>query len=68
MTLTGQVLSGSSRFFDNVPVTLESGGPVRYQTRTNEMGEFSIEVPNDSYRLSVDLPDGQIDITLSSRG
>jgi hypothetical protein len=68
MTLTGQVLSGSSRFFDNAPVTLESGGPVRYQTCTNEMGEFSIEVPNDTYRLFVDLPEGQIDITLSSRG
>ena len=68
MTLTGQVLSCSSRCFDNVPVTLDSGGPVRYQTCTNEMGEFSIEVPNGTYRLSVDLPEVQIDITLPSRG
>ena len=41
ITLAGQVLSGSSNFLDDAPVGLESGGIMRYQTHTNEVGEFS---------------------------
>jgi hypothetical protein len=60
ITLSGQVLSGEANFFDNTPVTLESGGLVRYRTYTNEMGEFSFEVPKDTYHIYVDLPEAQI--------
>src|SRR5262249_4674571 len=45
ITLSGQVISGASKFPDNVPVELQSQGGVRYQTRTNELGEFSFEAP-----------------------
>jgi hypothetical protein len=61
ITLVGQVLSNTDKFFDNTPVKLESHGIVRYRTRTNVVGEFSFdEVPKDTYHLSVDLPEGQI--------
>ena len=62
ITLAGQVLSGTSKFFDNADVGLESGGITRYQTRTNEIGEFSFEVPKDTYDLSIELPEGKITI------
>jgi len=61
ITLVGQVLSSSAKFFDNTPVKLESHGVVRFKTKTNLVGEFSFdEVPKDTYHLSVDLPEGQI--------
>lgn len=61
ISLVGQVLSNSEKFFDNTPVKLESHGLVRYKTITNFVGEFAFdEVPKDTYHLSVDLPEGQI--------
>ena len=69
ITLVGQVLSNSDKFFDNTPVKLESHGIVRYRTRTNVVGEFSFdEVPKDTYHLSVDLPEGQITLFCVHRG
>jgi anti-sigma factor RsiW len=62
ITLSGQVLSGTSKFLDNFPVGLESGGIIRYQTRTNATGEFSFEVPKDTYHLSIEMPQGQVTI------
>jgi hypothetical protein len=53
--LTGQVLSDSSNFVHDAVVRLESEGMVRYRTRTNQMGEFSFEVPNDAYDLSIEI-------------
>jgi hypothetical protein len=60
ITLEGQVLSRKSNFFDNAPVRLESQGVVRFRTRTNAMGEFSFEVANDTYHLSIELKEGEI--------
>ena len=61
VTLAGQVLSESESFFENTPVRLESHGVTRYRTQTNPVGEFSFdEVPQDTYHLSMDLPDGQV--------
>ena len=60
ITLAGQILSGKSDFFDNAPVRLESQGIVRFRTRTNEVGEFSFEVPNDTYHLSIGLKEEEI--------
>jgi hypothetical protein len=60
ITLAGQVLSSKSNFFDNAPVRLESQGVVRSRTRTNKMGEFSFEVANDTYHLSIELKEGEI--------
>ena len=61
VSLAGQVLSESERFFENTPVRLESHGVVRYKTQTNPVGEFLFdEVPQDTYHLSEDLPDGQV--------
>ncbi len=61
VSLAGQVLSESESFFENTPVSLESHGVVRYKTQTNPVGEFLFdEVPQDTYHLSVDLPDGQV--------
>ena len=54
ITLTGQVLSDGSDFFDNI-VRLEHDGMVHYRTRTNVLGEFSFEVPNDTYDLSIEI-------------
>ena len=69
ITLVGQVLSNTDKFFDNTPVKLESHGIVRYRTRTNVVGEFSFdEVPKDTYHLSVDLPEGQITLFCVHRG
>ena len=69
ITLVGQVLSTTDKFFDNTPVKLESHGIVRYRTRTNVVGEFSFdEVPKDTYHLSVDLPEGQITLFCVHRG
>ena len=69
ITLVGQVLSNTEKFFDNTPVKLESHGIVRYRTRTNVVGEFSFdEVPKDTYHLSVDLPEGQITLFCVHRG
>jgi hypothetical protein len=69
ITLVGQVLSGGSKFFDNTSVKLESGGAVRYHTKTNVVGEFSFdEVPKDTYHLSVDLPEGRITLFCVHRG
>ena len=69
ITLVGQVLSNTSKFFDNTPVKLESHGIVRYRTTTNVVGEFSFdEVPKDTYHLSVDLPEGQITLFCVHRG
>jgi len=69
ITLVGQVLSSTAKFFDNTPVKLESHGIVRYRTRTNIVGEFSFdEVPKDTYHLSVDLPEGQITLFCVHRG
>jgi hypothetical protein len=51
ITLTGQVMN----FVHNAVVRLESEGMVRYRTRTNEMGEFSFEVPNNTYDLSIEV-------------
>jgi len=69
ITLAGQVLSSTAKFFDNAPVKLESHGIVRYRTRTNVVGEFSFdEVPKDTYHLSVDLPEGQITLFCVHRG
>jgi hypothetical protein len=69
ITLVGQVLSTTSKFFDNTPVKLESHGIVRYRTMTNLVGEFSFdEVPKDTYHLSVDLPEGQITLFCVHRG
>jgi hypothetical protein len=69
ITLVGQVLSGSAKFFDNAPVKLESHGIVRYHTKTNVVGEFTFdEVPKDTYHLSVDLPEGQITLFCVHRG
>ena len=62
MAIAGQVLSGSSNFLDNAPVGLESGGIIRYQTRTNKIGEFRFDVPKDTYHLSIELPEGRITI------
>jgi len=55
ITLTGQVMSEVSNFVDNALVRLESDGMVRYRTRTNEIGEFSFEVPHDRYDLSIEI-------------
>lgn len=61
ISLSGQVLSESVTFFENTPVRLESHGIARYKTFTNPVGEFSFdEVPQDTYHLSMDLPEGQI--------
>ena len=69
ITLVGQVLSTTAKFFDNTPVKLESHGIVRYRTMTNLVGEFSFdEVPQDTYHLSVDLPEGQITLFCVHRG
>jgi hypothetical protein len=69
ITLIGQVLSNTEKFFDNTPVKLESHGVIRYRTNTNVVGEFSFdEVPKDTYHLSVDLPEGQITLFCVHRG
>jgi len=69
ISLVGQVLSTSEKFFDNTPVKLESHGMVRYKTMTNFVGEFVFdEVPKDTYQLSVDLPEGQITLFCVHRG
>ena len=69
ISLIGQVLSNSEKFFDNTPVKLESHGMVRYKTMTNFVGEFVFdEVPKDTYHLSVDLPEGQITLFCVHRG
>jgi hypothetical protein len=69
ITLVGQVLSNTTKFFDNTPVKLESHGIVRFKTRTNLVGEFSFDaVPKDTYHLSVDLPEGQITLFCVHRG
>jgi hypothetical protein len=69
ITLVGQVLSTTAKFFDNTPVKLESHGIVRYRTVTNPVGEFSFdEVRKDTYHLSVDLPEGQITLFCVHRG
>ena len=69
ISLVGQVLSNSEKFFDNTPVKLESHGMVRYKTMTNFVGEFAFdEVPKDTYHLSVDLPEGQITLFCVHRG
>jgi len=69
ISLVGQVLSTSEKFFDNTPVKLESHGMVRYKTMTNFVGEFVFdEVPKDTYHLSVDLPEGQITLFCVHRG
>jgi hypothetical protein len=69
ISLVGQVLSNTEKFFDNTPVKLESHGMVRYKTMTNFVGEFVFdEVPKDTYHLSVDLPEGQITLFCVHRG
>src|SRR5213593_2697555 len=69
ITLVGQVLSNTTKFFDNTSVRLESQGIIRYRTLTNPVGEFSFdEVPKDTYHLSVDLPEGQITLFCVHRG
>jgi hypothetical protein len=69
ISLVGQVLSNTERFFDNTPVKLESHGVVRYKTVTNPVGEFSFEeLPKDTYHLSVDVPEGQITLFCVHRG
>ena len=69
ISLVGQVLSGTDRFFDNRPVRLESQGMVRYKTVTNNVGEFVFdEVPKDTYHLSVDLPEGEMTLFCVHRG
>lgn len=69
ISLVGQVLSNTERFFDNTPVKLESHGVVRYKTVTNPVGEFSFEeLPRDTYHLSVDVPEGQITLFCVHRG
>ena len=69
ISLVGQVLSNTEKFFDNTPVKLESHGLVRYKTMTNFVGEFVFdEVPKDTYHLSVDLPEGQITLFCVHRG
>ena len=69
ISLVGQVLSNTEKFFDNTPVKLESQGMVRYKTMTNSVGEFIFdEVPKDTYHLSVDLPEGQITLFCVHRG
>ena len=61
ISLAGQVLSESTDFFDDAPVRLEFHGIIRYKTRTNPVGEFAFdEVPQDTYHLSIDLPQGQV--------
>lgn len=68
VTFAGQVLSGETTFFSDAPVKLESQGVVRYQTKTNAVGEFSFEeVPKDTYHLSVDLPEGQVTLFCVNR-
>src|SRR5438552_9620196 len=50
ITLAGQVLSNTAKFFDNTSVKLEAQGAVRYKTLTNPVGEFTFdEVPKDTY-------------------
>jgi len=69
ISLVGQVLSNTEKFFDNASVKLESQGIVRYRTLTNVVGEFSFdEVPKDTYHLSVDLPEGEITLFCVHRG
>ncbi len=69
ISLVGQILSPSTKFFDNTPVKLESHGTVRYSTCTNPVGEFSFdEVPKDTYHLSVELPEGQVTLFCVHRG
>jgi hypothetical protein len=49
VSLDGQVLSESERFFENTPVRLGSHGVVRYKAQTNPVGEFLFdEVPQDT--------------------
>lgn len=55
ITLTGQVMSEASNFVHDAVVRLESDGMVRYRTRTNQMGEFSFDVPNEAYDVSVEI-------------
>lgn len=69
ISLAGQVLSNTAKFFDNTAVKLESHGLIRFKTKTNFVGEFSFdEVPKDTYHLSVDLPEGQITLFCVHRG
>jgi hypothetical protein len=69
ISLVGQVLTGTEKFFENAPVNLESEGVIRYKTMTNLVGEFMFdEVPKDTYHLSVDLPEGQITLFCVHRG
>jgi hypothetical protein len=69
ISLVGQVLAPSAKFFENTPVKLESNGAIRYKTMTNVVGEFTFdEVPKDTYHLSVDLPEGQITLFCVHRG
>ena len=63
ITLSGHLVSSrSGRSFDNASVALESHGAVRYQTTANDLGEFSFQVPADSYDLSIDLVEGHVTI------
>jgi hypothetical protein len=69
ITLVGQILSGSAKFCDNIPVKLKTNQMVKFRTKTNLVGEFAFdEVPKDTYHLSVDLPEGQITLFCVHRG
>ena len=60
INVEGQILSSAADSFDNATVQIESAGGAQYETRTNQVGEFSFEVPKDRYHLSVELPHGRI--------
>ena len=54
ISLTGQAISATN-FVQDAIVRLESQGKIRYRTRTNLLGEFSFDVPNESYDLSIEV-------------
>jgi hypothetical protein len=70
VSLSGQVLSEKATpFFENTPVRLESSGLAHYRTQTNRLGEFSFDaVPQDTYHLSMDLPEGPVTLFCVCRG
>jgi len=68
VSLSGQLLTESESFPEHTEVRLESGGTVRFRAETNAIGEFSFEaVPDDTYNLSVDLPEGELRLFCVSR-
>jgi hypothetical protein len=68
IALAGQLLSEADSFPAQTEVRLEAGGAVRFTTSTNAVGEFSFDkVPDDTYHLALELPEGEIRLFLVNR-